>query len=557
MKYALLILKRYKQLFLGLFVSLFIFQSLRGQDAPLIVPNHDFHYKPVHSFKFYFNNAIYSKTKFTNQNPNPTQGWDPLVSHGVEWTIGYNVMFHSGFGFSFDVMVASFMPRFKDRPNDFKNGGTWYRAMINPLLGNIDYFGFSTKVSYINKITPFLFIHPKIGLKFPYYPSRRHLYFNEFIQDNVIKDNYMYFETVNSTRMFIPDLVTGIDFLFHTKRNPRNNFMLGLNLNLGFKPRYKGYYSITPPFSDIEKDCDISIGSTFFGINIGYQFIGLPKTYDRKAVKQEHRSRSQFKTFDFNQPIHSFGFVVNIGGNYPNTYIQSDIKTDPDYLPSFGGWSTYIFVPDLSIKYNCALNKGWGIGIDIPLGLMIKTWIISPPFNLLPTDTIYFENEIILTTEGKAQEYKYHFLYSGLTIMASYLAPIHPQMFIHPQIGVKFVPFLKNRKFDDIKAIVEDPREEYPQNIEYAIVKIDMPRKNNAVPDLFIALNFLVNGKKNKTHNFIFGINAQFCFVDRVKVSYQTTSVIPAESQSNGWVNFRSTSVGLHLGYMFLRGNVR
>jgi hypothetical protein len=54
--------------------------------------------------------------------------------------------------------------------------------------------------------------------------------------------------------------------------------------------------------------------------------------------------------------------------------------------------------------------------------------------------------------------------------------------------------------------------------------------------------------------NFIFGINAQICFVDRIKVSYQTTDVIPAESQSSGWVNFRSTSVGLHLGYLFLKG---
>ncbi|MCL2246173.1 MAG: hypothetical protein FWC10_03565 [Lentimicrobiaceae bacterium] len=537
-----------------MFICLFSTYSLLGQDLPLTVQDKNFHYKPVHSFRFYHNNAIYPKAKFTNQNPDPKQGWDPLTSYGAEWTIGYNLTYPSGFGFSLDVMVASFMPRFKNRPDNFKVGSPWHWAVFYPLLGTFDYFGISSKISYINKITPFLFIQPTIGLKFPYYLFYEHKYLNEFIQDNEIKENYMYFETVNATRKFVPDLVAGIDLLFHTKRNPRNNFILGLNLNLGFTPRYKGYYSITPPFTEVEKDCDISIGSTFFGINFGYQFVGLPKTYDRKAVRQERRSRSQPKTFDFNQPVHSFGFVVNIGGNYPNTYIQYNFEADPDYLPSFWGESTSIFVPDLSIKYNCALKKGWGIGIDIPLGMMLKTWLIVPPFALVQPDTMYFDNAIVLLhPEGTSQEYKYRFPYSGLAVMASYLAPIHPQMFIHPQIGVKFVPFLKSRKFDDVKAFVEEPREGYPPNVEYATVKIEMPSKNNAVPDLFIALNFLVNGKKNKAHNFIFGVNAQICFVDRVKVRYQTTDVILAESQSSGWVNFRSTSVGLHLGYMFLK----
>jgi len=62
---------------------------------------------------------------------------------------------------------------------------------------------------------------------------------------------------------------------------------------------------------------------------------------------------------------------------------------------------------------------------------------------------------------------------------------------------------------------------------------------------------------KNKAHNFVFGLNAQICFGDRLKINYKTTDVIPNESQSSGWANFRTTSVGLHLGYLFLKGKTQ
>ena len=547
MKISFFTIKAYKRLFTGLLVCFFVY-SLQCQDITLIVPNHYFHYKPVHSFQFYLNNAIYPKAKFTNQSP-ANQGWDPVVSYGAEWTIGYNLTFPSGFGFSLDAIAASAGHRFKERATKFAPSDPVYRALFNPFFGQLDYLAFSAKLSYIRNITPFLCIQPNVGLKFPYYIGYDHNFYSEFVQDNKIKNNYMHFSTDDCKTKFFPDFITDIDFLFHTKRNPRSNFILGVNLNLGFTPRFKGYYSITPPFT--EKDCDITIGSTFFGINFGYQFIGLPKTYNRKPVRQERRKRIQSENCDFNQPVHSFGFVVNIGGNYSYSDHSYTQDADQDYLPCLWGYTTSLFVSDFTIKYNCAIKKGWGIGIDIPIGMMLKSWEIDPPFALCKTDTLFFDNTIVELSKGVSQIQNYRFPYSGLAIMASYMAPIHSRMLIHPEIGIKFVPFLKNKKINDVKAIVDDPREGYPPNVEYATVKMEIPRKNNAVPDIFVALNFLVHGKKNIVHNFVFGVNAQICFVNRITVSYKTTDVIPMHSQSSGWVNFNSSSFGLHLGYMF------
>jgi hypothetical protein len=82
--------KSCKQLFWGL---LFVFcnvNTLFAQEVALfpqgITPlKRDFYIKPVHPFGFQYNACIVSKAKFTNQNPNPTPGWDPLISYGNEW----------------------------------------------------------------------------------------------------------------------------------------------------------------------------------------------------------------------------------------------------------------------------------------------------------------------------------------------------------------------------------------------------------------------------------------------------------------------------------------
>jgi hypothetical protein len=80
-----------------------------------------------------------------------------------------------------------------------------------------------------------------------------------------------------------------------------------------------------------------------------------------------------------------------------------------------------------------------------------------------------------------------------------------------------------------------------------------MPQKCYAVPDVTFALNFMVHGK-NPQHNFVFGVHGQLCFVDRLHFEYKTTDVLPQELQSSGKYGWRTTAIGFHIGYQFMKG---
>jgi len=89
-----------------------------------------------------------------------------------------------------EATTASVSYNFKDRPNGFNKWGwlPFHWRIIEPLfLASPQYFGFSTKLSYIKKITPFLFIQPNIVLKFPFYLEEswtRNSFTNTFTEDN-------------------------------------------------------------------------------------------------------------------------------------------------------------------------------------------------------------------------------------------------------------------------------------------------------------------------------------------------------------------------------------
>jgi len=76
-------------------------------------------------------------------------------------------------------------------------------------------------------------------------------------------------------------------------------------------------------------------------------------------------------------------------------------------------------------------------------------------------------------------------------------------------------------------------------------------QKYYAVPDITLALNFMVHGKKPH-HNFIFGINANIGFVDRWSWAYHTTEAIPSHLQSSGRYGWKSSYIGFHVGYQFM-----
>lgn len=94
----------------------------------------------------------------------------------------------------------------------------------------------------------------------PFYSEEGFVVYEEYMNDAGEWELAKYLSVDNSDchRKFIHDLSLGMNFLFHTRRNPRNNFVFGVNTNIGFVPRYSGFFSLKKPFTEDVKDCDIT-----------------------------------------------------------------------------------------------------------------------------------------------------------------------------------------------------------------------------------------------------------------------------------------------------------
>lgn len=492
--------------------------------------------KITHSFGIQYNNCIYPKAQFTNQNPNSNLGWDPMVSYGNEFTLKYNLAFKSGFGFTIEAMKGIVGYRTRNRYDDLVTNFILPFEYVFPLSYN--YLGFNLKASYITKINDNLFLQPEIGIKSVYYPTTR-------MSFDLTGLAYMEVTNLSCHRNFFPELTTSVNFLIHTKRNPRNNFIIGLNMNIGFTPRYKGYYSFTPPFQSEQKNCDIEYKSNYFGINFGYEFIGLPKTFDRK----KNRKIREYETFDFNKCIHSVSLLF---GNGFGLSTQVKDQKGPIY-PTFP--SAY-YTPEFSLKYSCSFRKGFGFAIEVPIGLYIRK-LYTSLLGVVPQDTVWANG---VTGPGLEGEFDFKTAYYGLSLKATYITQIRRNIYLQPEIGIKFVPFISPAKMweesEEFNFFIYDydtwPETENAQ-INYIKFNSKIEQKYYYVPDLTLAVNFIFHGK-NPTNNFIFGVNANVCFVKRITWSYQATDCMGAEYASSGKFNWNSTAIGLHFGYQFMHG---
>jgi hypothetical protein len=509
----------------------------------------DFNIKPVHSFGFQYNACIIPKAKFTNQNSNPHAGWDALTSYGNELIIKYNYASVSGIGFTVEALQGTVNYKYRNRNPATSEFPTITQDAVGLLLPLIwDYVGFNVKFSYIRRITPFLFVQPEIGLKLVYYPGSSFGYASSgYIDTTMIYYANMEYDNVNCQRKFFPDLTMNINFLFHTKRNPRNNFLVGVNANIGFVPRYIGYYTVTSPYTKKQKDCDIRIGSTYFGFNFGYEFTGVKRPLHRT---KSYRKEQVFQTFDFSKPVHSIGLAASVGTSFSARMRDKTGEISP--------YSQGVIVPEMFFKYSLSIKKGWGISIELPLGLFHRYTSYSLQGHI-PEDSVWSRGAI---GPGNSMSFyrRMRVLYLGFALKASYLAQIHRNMFIQPEIGIKFMPFLRpasnwETEEDDSWKI---PYCDTAGNRTDIIWLHDKPIFSSAyyaVPDLNLALNFIVHGKKPH-NNFIFGINANICFVDRVGFHYSTTDELPKHLQSSGKYGWRTTSIAFYVGYQFMKGNI-
>ncbi len=507
--------------------------------------------KLVHSVAFEFNNTLYFKGKMT-EHPYLDLGFETRMTYGTEWILKYNLTFKSGFGFSLEAVKGTCKYEFKSRVDGDKHLTGWGISARGYLFDDIltlDRLGLNIKASYRYDINSWLTILPEIGMQMLYYERTGASiltipYYEN--PDGTLSEGeliqYLEYDNSLNKRNFIPDLSASFNFLFHRKSDPRHNFTIGLNTNICFIPRYNGAYTATPPFN--EADCSFTLKSTYMGLRFGYSYSSFPKPI-KKA--KEYRQKEPYTMFDLCENAHSLGLLLY--GGFPVKY---DLKTIKGWIqPSLFNYPT----PELLLKYTYSIKDGWGITAEIiPLGIFIRDVGQSLDlFNDISRDTVWSNGVVGLGNGNSLGIRNYYF---GFSLKASNLVNVHRNVMLQSEVGLKWLPFFRSAKHwlvDDSSGefVISDGTE--TEKLVYMNCKPSISAASYAVPDLALSFNVLVHGK-NPAHNFVFGISANISFLDRIHFKYQTTDVLPAHLQSSGEFGLRMTSIGLHIGYQWIKG---
>lgn len=307
-----------------------------------------------------------------------------------------------------------------------------------------------------------------------------------------------------------------------------------VTLNHSFKDRLYGFY---------EYPLDGSWGTVSYRHNcIGIQLAYI-HTFNYIKKKRE-RDGDEFKTFNVSRPIHSVALTYNtsfaVGSRIDNKQGMVNSETRLD------------FSPELSLKYNCTFSKGFGLSVDIPFGMFYRHFLIDLSGSV-PEDTVW-SNGAIGQENLAFNKGLIHSPQAGLAFKASYLKQIHPNIYINPELGIRLNPIWSYQENLDVYSgssyIMND---DFTDNIAFATKTPKFHIKNNWLPNLSGAVNFLVHGK-NPSHNFVFGLNFNVDFTKRVTIDYQTVPTFPDKYKSSGQFVFNMTTIGLHVGYQFMTG---
>ncbi|MDR1793233.1 MAG: hypothetical protein LBR36_07340 [Bacteroidales bacterium] len=292
----------------------------------------------------------------------------------------------------------------------------------------------------------------------------------------------------------------------------------------------------------------------------GMMFKIPPKNKTVKEVRMQSKNywraenKSPFSTFDFSQKIHSFGAYFGIGILLPgiNRYELKNMGLDLICK------STTI-PKEFNFRYSLMLKKGWGFTVELPINKIHYVTEYFKPVDTLPNGEIGYDSDIFTRA--------LHTYSIGISLKASYLAKISKRMYIQPEMGLKFMPFIRSpKKYLAMSDMESDicpryfnlltGRDTVLKEHVWMKEKVSIPYGYYFVPDLTFAVNFILHAK-NPNHNFIFGINGNICFVNRVQFEYQTTNELPPYAQTSGKYGWRTSSIALHLGYQFMKGKVK
>lgn len=462
-----------------------------------------------------------------------------MVGYGQKWRLSYNLTFPIGLGVAVELAecnngyrhVLTYSDGSKERSgmNDFM----W---ILNPV-----YFHFwevGLKATYICTLGPRAFIQPEMGLNFSFYSE----HFSSFTYEDYVHERfyYLYVDNERCIRKLCPDLSFGINFLLHTKRDPRNNFVLGINANIGYVLRYKGYYSLQEPFTENVKNAEITIGSSYLGLSLGYKFISVPKLYDKKKYKEQ----LEYRSFDPEKTIHSLSVTFSNGMSFFGRISRQSRGMIYPY-------SSLSYTPEFEFKYNVTFPKGWGLSVGVPVGLFRR--VLNMNLHNVVPDDIVWDNGTVGSNTSDVQ-FRFFSAYAGITLKASYYHDIHRNIFIQPELGIKILPFVHPVSYwdfdGDLTAYIHAPLNSTAEDIPYMKFEPEIQGKSYFIPQLICAVNFLVHGK-NPRNNFVFGLNATIDFSKRMIVNYYSAPDFPSEYNSFGAISWNMSYVGLHLGYQF------
>lgn len=318
-------------------------------------------------------------------------------------------------------------------------------------------------------------------------------------------------------------------------RLPYNDLIrLSLLMNVSFEDRLKGNYQY------------LQVPDAYGDLAYRHNFIGLELAYIHCFKQKVKQKSSTNQTFDLSRLSHSVALNYNnafaAGGHVKN---KSGIAHT--YIPMS-------FTPELSLKYNCTFANCFGLSVEFPLGIFKRKFYMDLKGSL-PVDTVWSNGAVgqhnLYGNDATCRDLHY-----GFSLKVSYLTQIHENMFFQPELGLSFNPLTITKKnmilnSEWISGIY--PSREDGQVIPFAYYSTICHTKNNWVPNLSGALNFLVHGK-NPCHNFVFGLNFNVDFTKRVTIDYQTVPTFPDKYKSSGQFVFNMTTVGLHVGYQFIMG---
>ena len=255
--------------------------------------------------------------------------------------------------------------------------------------------------------------------------------------------------------------------------------------------------------------------------------------------------KKPYTSFDLQEPVHSVGLLLGLN----TSFLPKSKNTNGVIHPSTSSINLF---PELTLRYSCAIKNGWGITAEIPFGTFYRGFDYGLGRNVAK-DTAW-SNGVI--GRGNGDRIEVAASYVGFSLKASHLANVHKNISLQSEVGLKWLPFTTPAKKVDIndsecEFVISDGTE--TDKLVYMNCTPTISAASYAVPDFAFSFHVLVHSK-NPAHNFVFGVNGNISFMDRIHFKYQTTDVLPTHLQSSGEFGWRMSSIGFHIGYQWMTG---